>query len=146
MNKDLTAKANVTIHAPIAKVWDALVNPQVIKRYMFGATAVSDWKVGSPIAWKGEWKGKPFEDKGRILELRPEERLRYSHYSPLSGAPDKTENYHQVTIELSKQEDQEDQVRLDLFQDNNKTKEARDESERNWAMMLEGIKKAVEQS
>jgi len=146
MNKDLTAKANVTIRAPIAKVWDALVNPQVIKRYMFGATAVSDWKVGSPIAWKGEWKGKPFEDKGRILELRPEERLRYSHFSPLSGAPDEPENYHQVTIELSKQEDQEDQVRLDLFQDNNKTKEARDESERNWAMMLEGIKKAVEQS
>ena len=146
MNDDLTAKANVTIHAPIAKVWDALVNPQVIKRYMFGATAVSDWKEGSPIAWKGEWKGKPFEDKGRILELRPQERLRYSHFSPLSGAPDKPENYHQVTIELSKQEDQEDQVRLDLFQDNNKTKEARDESERNWAMMLEGIKKAVEQS
>jgi uncharacterized protein YndB with AHSA1/START domain len=146
MNKDLTAKANVTIRAPIAKVWDALVNPQVIKRYMFGATAVSDWKVGSPIAWKGEWKGKPFEDKGRILELRPEERLRYSHFSPLAGAPDKPENYHQVTIELSKQQDQEDQVRLDLFQDNNKTKEARDESERNWAMMLEGIKKAVEQS
>jgi uncharacterized protein YndB with AHSA1/START domain len=146
MNKDLTAKANVTIRAPIAKVWDALVNPQVIKRYMFGATAVSDWKVGSPIAWKGEWKGKPFEDKGRILELRPEERLRYSHFSPLSGAPDEPENYHQVTIELSKQEDQKDQVRLDLFQDNNKTKEARDESERNWAMMLEGIKKAVEQS
>ena len=146
MNEDLTAKANVTIHAPIAKVWDALVNPQVIKRYMFGATAVSDWKEGSPIAWKGEWKGKPFEDKGRILELRPEKRLRYSHFSPLSGAPDKPENYHQVTIDLSKQEDREDAVRLDLSQDNNKTKEARDESRRNWAMMLEAIKRAVEQS
>jgi uncharacterized protein YndB with AHSA1/START domain len=146
MNEDLTAKANVTIHAPIAKVWDALVNPQVIKRYMFGATAVSDWKEGSPIAWKGEWKGKPFEDKGRILELRPEKRLRYSHFSPLSGAPDKPENYHQVTIDLSKQEDREDAVRLDLSQDNNKTKEARDESQRNWATMLEGVKKAVEQS
>ena len=145
MNKDLTAKANVTIHAPIAKVWDALVNPQVIKRYMFGATAVSDWKEGSPIVWKGEWKGKPFEDKGRILELRSEERLRYSHFSPLAGAPDKPENYHQVTIDLSKQTDQ-DGVRLDLSQDNNKTKEARDESQRNWATMLEGVKKAVEQS
>jgi len=143
MNEELTAKAHVTIHAPVAKVWDALVNPQMIKRYMFGATAVSDWKEGSPIVWKGEWKGKPFEDKGRILELRPEERLRYSHFSPLSGAPDKPENYHQVTINLSKQKDD---VRLDLSQDNNKTKEARDESQRNWAMMLEGVKKAVEQS
>ena len=149
MNEELTAKADVTIHAPLAKVWDALVNPQVIKRYMFGATAVSDWKEGSPIAWKGEWKGKPFEDKGRILELRREERLRYSHFSPLSGVPDKPENYHRVTIDLSKQDDQngrEGYVRLDLSQDNNKTKEARDESQRNWTMMLEGIKKAVEQS
>ena len=65
MNEDLSAKASVTIHAPVGKVWDALVNPQVIKRYMFGATVVSDWKEGSPIAWKGEWKGQPFEDKGR---------------------------------------------------------------------------------
>jgi uncharacterized protein YndB with AHSA1/START domain len=146
MNEDLTAKANVTIQAPIAKVWDALVNPQVIKRYMFGATAVSDWKEGSPIAWKGEWKGKPFEDKGRILELRREERLRYSHFSPLSGAADKPENYHQVTIDLSKQDSQDGQVRLDLCQDNNKTKQARDESQRNWTKMLEGIKRAVEQS
>ena len=144
MNEDLTAKANVTIHAPIARVWDALVNPQMIKRYMFGATAVSDWKEGSPIVWKGEWKGKPFEDKGRILELRSEERLRYSHFSPLSGTPDKPENYHQVTIDLSKQDDQDGEVRLDLSQNNNKTKEARDESQRNWATMLAAIKKAVE--
>jgi uncharacterized protein YndB with AHSA1/START domain len=144
MNDDLTAKASVTLHAPVEKVWDALVNPEVIKRYMFGATVVSDWKEGSPIAWKGEWKGKPFEDKGRILELRPEQRLRYTHFSPLSGAPDKPENYHQVTIELSKQDDQRGTVRVDLSQDNNKTAKARDESQRNWAMMLEGIKKVVE--
>lgn len=146
MNEDLIAKAQVTIHAPIAKVWDALVNPEVIKRYMFGATAVSDWKEGSPIVWKGEWKGKPFEDKGRILEFRPEERLRYSHFSPLSGAPDKPENYHQVTIDLSKQDGQDGYVRLELSQDHNSTKEARDESQRNWTTMLEGVKKAVEQS
>ena len=103
MNENLEAKANVTIHAPIAKVWDALVNPEVIKRYMFGATVVTDWKEGSPIAWKGEWKGKPYEDKGRIVVLRPEERLQYRHFSPLTGAPDKPENYHTVTIELAEQ-------------------------------------------
>jgi hypothetical protein len=37
-------------------------------------------------------------------------------------------------------------VRLDLSQDKNKTTEARDESQRNWAMMLDGIKKVVEQA
>src|SRR5438477_12932758 len=100
MRENLEAKAEVTINAPVSRVWDALVNPEIIKRYMFGATVISDWKVGSPIAWKGEWKGKPFEDKGRILEVQRGTRLRYSHFSPLSGAPDRPENYHTVSIEV----------------------------------------------
>ena len=29
MRDDLTAKADVTINAPLAKVWDALVNPRL---------------------------------------------------------------------------------------------------------------------
>ncbi len=144
MGKGLIATAMTTIEAPRARVWQALVDPKAIKKYMFGTDVASEWRVGSSIVWKGEWKGKPFEDKGRILELRPEQRLRYTHFSPLSGAPDKPENYHQVTIELSKQDDQRGTVRVDLSQDNNKTAKARDESQRNWAMMLEGIKKVVE--
>ena len=123
------------------------MNPQVIKRYMFGATVVSDWKEGSPIAWKGEWKGQPFEDKGRLFssfDRRSGCATRIS--SPMSGAPDKPESYHQVTIELSKQDSHDGDVRVDLTQDNNKTEKARDESQRNWAMMLEGIKKVVEQA
>ena len=64
----------------------------------------------------------------------------------MSGTPDKPENYHQVTIELSKQDGQDDNVRVELSQDNNKTAKARDESQRNWATMLEGIKKVVEQA
>jgi len=49
MDKNLIAKASITINAPRAKVWDAFVNPAVIKQYMFGTNVVSDWKVGSPI-------------------------------------------------------------------------------------------------
>lgn len=141
MNEQLTAKADVTIQASVAKVWDALINPETIKRYMFGTTVVSDWREGSPIIWKGEWKGKPYEDKGRILELRAEEHLQYSHFSPLSGAPDKAENYHKVTIDLS---GPDGAVRVELSQDNNETEKARDESQRNWGKMLEGLKKTVE--
>ena len=38
------AKADTTIDAPVDKVWDALINPEMIKKYMFGTTAISDWK------------------------------------------------------------------------------------------------------
>lgn len=135
------AKAAVDVDAPVEKVWDGLTNPAVIKTYMAGADVVSDWKAGSPIVWKGEWKGKPFQDKGVILQIDPRHRLQYSHYSPTSGAPDRPENYHTVTVELTKVNGH---VHVDLSQDNNATDEARAHSEENWKMMLTGLKKAVE--
>jgi uncharacterized protein YndB with AHSA1/START domain len=137
----LVAKAGITINAPASKAWDALINPDLIKEYMFGATVESEWKLGSPITWKGQWKGKAYEDKGRILEIQPGHRLQYSHFSPLSGAADRPENYHNVTIDVV---GDDGPVRVELSQDNNKTPEAAEESRRNWMTMLEGLKRTVE--
>lgn len=142
MEKNLIAKASVVISAHSAKVWKALVNPKAIKQYMFGTTVVSDWHEGSPIIWKGEWQGKSYEDKGVILQFKPERTIQYSHFSPLSGLPDKPENYHTVTIELS---DENDQTRVSLTQDKNATEEQRADSEKNWGMMLAALKKFLEQ-
>lgn len=109
---------------------------------MFGADVITDWKVGSPIVWKGAFEGKEYEDKGRILKFEPEKVLRMTHYSPLSGEKDIPENYHTLTIELSKQN--ENATRVELTQDNNPSEEAREHSEKNWQGMLEGLKAVVE--
>lgn len=142
LNKNLVAKAFITISAPIAEVWGALVDPEAIKQYMFGTNVVTDWHVGNPITWKGEWQGKSYEDKGVILRFEPTRILQYSHFSPLSGLPDKPENYHTVTIEIS---GEGNQTRVSLTQDNNPTEEAREHSERMWEMMLAALKKFLEQ-
>ena len=84
-------------------MWDALVDPEAIRRYMFGTIVISDWTEGSPIVWRGEWKGKAYKDTGVILRLERGRVLRYSHFSPLSGLPDTPENHHTVTIELGEQ-------------------------------------------
>jgi uncharacterized protein YndB with AHSA1/START domain len=138
---NLIARSSITIAAPAEKVWNALVTPATIKQYMFGTTVASDWKVGSPITWKGEWQGKAYEDKGLIRQFQPGRALQYTHFSPLAGLPDKPENYHTVTIQLSPEGNQ---TRVSLTQDNNATEEARSHSEQNWAMMLDGLKKVVE--
>lgn len=142
MDKELIARTSVTISAPSEKVWDALVNPEAIKQYMFGTNVVSDWREGSPITWRGEWQGQPYEDKGVILQVRPELTLQYSHFSPLSGLPDRAESYHTVTIELS---GEGNQTRVSLAQDNNPTEQARDHSEENWGTMLTSLKRFLEQ-
>jgi uncharacterized protein YndB with AHSA1/START domain len=141
MGKGLTAEATTTIDAPRARVWQALIDPAAIKRYMFGADVVSEWRVGRPIVWKGEWKGKPYEDKGEILRFEPEQRLEYSHWSPLSGRPDEPGNYHTVTIELT---GEGDRSRVALAQDGNSSEEGRAHSQQNWQTMLDGLKKYVE--
>ncbi len=141
MDKKLVARASTTIDAPSAKVWDALVNPASIKQYLFGTEVVSDWRQGSPIVWKGEWQGRPYEDKGVILRLEPGRTLQYSHFSPQSGVPDEPNNYHMVTVNLASEGNQ---TRVSLAQDNNATDEEREHSEQNWHMMLAGLKQFVE--
>jgi uncharacterized protein YndB with AHSA1/START domain len=138
---NLIARSSITIEAPPAKVWQALVTPAAIKQYMFGTNVTSDWKEGSPITWKGEWQGKAYEDKGVIRQFKPNQALQYTHFSPLAGLPDKPENYHTVSIQLSIDGNG---TRVSLTQDNNPTEEARSHSEQNWKMMLEGLKKFVE--
>jgi uncharacterized protein YndB with AHSA1/START domain len=141
MDKKLIAKASTTIQAPVAKVWDALVNPATIKQYMFGTNVVSDWKKGSPIVFKGEWQGRKYEDKGVILDLQPQRKLSYSHFSPLSGLPEKPENFHTVTIDLV---DRGQQTLVALSQDNNADEKEREHSQKNWEMMLSDLKKLLE--
>ena len=136
------AKAKIIINASADKVWNALVSPDMIKKYMFGTTVNSDWKEGSRISWKGEWEGKPYEDKGVILRLRPNEKLQYSHFSPISGLDDIPENYHIVTIELA---EKDKQTTVILTQDNNANEKERVHSEKNWMTMLNNLKKLLEE-
>jgi len=141
MNKKFTAKATRTINAPPSKVWQALVNPEIIKQYLFNTDVISDWKVGSPIIYRGEWEGKPFEDKGEILQLEPEKVLSSTHWAPLAGVPDRPENYHTVTYTLS---EKGDGTAVTITQDNNATEDEKKHSEKNWKTVLAGMKKLLE--
>ena len=141
MELNLVATATVTIKATATKIWHALLDPETIKRYMFGTLVTSHWQVGSPITWEGEFNGKKYKDHGVILDLQREKRLRYSHFSPLSGKKDLPENYHTVTIDLATQGES---TVLSLTQDGNPSEAGRNESEKNWQAMLDGLKMMLE--
>jgi uncharacterized protein YndB with AHSA1/START domain len=141
MAGDLIARASTDVEAMPNEVWDALVDPKAIKQYMFGTDVRSTWQEGSSIVWSGEWQGNAYEDKGAILEFKPGRRIRYSHFSPLSGLPDVPENYHTVTVELTSIGEL---THISLTQDNNSNEEERGHSEENWAMMLAALKHYLE--
>ena len=143
MNSNLVATAKTLINAPKGNVWEALITPHAIKQYMFGTDVSSTWHEGDAIIWKGEMKGKPYEDKGVILKIDPERSLQYTHFSPASGQSDVPQNYHTITIDLT---DEGPQTQVRLTQDNNSSGAARDESAKNWHIMLDGLKQYVEKS
>jgi uncharacterized protein YndB with AHSA1/START domain len=139
--EDIIARVSVIVDAPKEKVWEALVTPQIIKQYFFGTEVRSDFKVGSPITWKGEWEGKSYEDKGEIREVNKDQLLQFTHLSPSSGEKDLPENYRIVTIILS---ENNGKTKVTLTQDNNNSEADREHSEKNWKGMLDGLKKVVE--
>jgi uncharacterized protein YndB with AHSA1/START domain len=142
MNKgQFISKAEVSINTNTEKVWDALVDPEMVRLYMFGTNVSSAWTKGSSITWRGEWQGKQYEDKGKILDVTPGKLLQFNHYSPLSGEEDIPENYHTVTIKL---EPSGVATVVLLEQDNNATEEAALHSENNWKMVLDSLKKLLE--
>jgi uncharacterized protein YndB with AHSA1/START domain len=141
MTQTLTANASTVVNRPAADVWTALITPAAIKEYMFGTNAASEWREGSAITWKGEWQGRAYEDKGVITRLEPHRVLQYTHFSPLSGLPDKPENYHTVTITLAPEANG---TRVSLSQDNNANEQEREHSKKNWEMMLGSLKKFLE--
>ncbi len=141
MDKSFIAKATVTINAPKSKVWEALTTARILKQFFFGADIVTDWKVGSSIIYKGEWEGKPYEDKGMILKFELEKLLVTTHWSPLSGVPDAPENYHTVTYELS---GKNGGTKVTITQDNNASEEEKLQSDKFWKSLLDGLKTLME--
>src|SRR5690349_7795040 len=126
----LTATVSDTIKAPPSEVWEALTTPETLKRYFFAAKVESDFEEGSPITFSGEYDGKAYKDKGEITEADPEKRLAYTHSSGGSAK-------HNVSYEL---EPDGNCTIVTIRQDGNESPEAKAASEKNWRMVLDGLK------
>ncbi len=97
----LIVKSIITINAPAVKVWNALVNPEQTKKYMFGCETVSDWQPGSPLLWKGSYEGKEMVFvKGIVLEIHPPTFLKYTVIDPNAAMEDIPANYLNITYLL----------------------------------------------
>ena len=94
-----SVNATIEIKAATTEIWEVLINPECIAKYI-GSTIQTDWKVGSPITWKGEMNGMKYVNKGTVLEAQPNQLLRYTYWSGLGGDTDLPENYSEITYTL----------------------------------------------
>lgn len=104
--KEQPLHKTISIHAPAAKVWDSLTNPELIPVWMSDApiTVTSGRKAGSPVTFNGDFHGLPYETRGTILQFEPNVVYEYSFWNSLSQLPDVPENYALITFRLTPEE------------------------------------------
>lgn len=111
----LFVKNEIRINASANKVWDALVNPDQTEKYMFGCRTISDWKVGSPLLWRGKYEGNEMDFvTGYVMEIIPGQLLKYSVIDPYATYPITPENHLVVTYQV---ETLDDECLLTVVQD-----------------------------
>jgi uncharacterized protein YndB with AHSA1/START domain len=138
---DLATTHSIRIQAPVDDVWSALTTPATIKRWFFGVDTETDWQVGGPLVHRGEWQGKPYEDKGTILRVEPPASLVHTHWSPASGLPDAPDNYQEVRWSLV---ERDGGTELTVQETNLPSEEAKAVSASSWEMVLSNLKELVE--
>lgn len=137
INQNLIIKKSININAHSLVIWDILVNPSKIKMYLFGKNVFTDWKVGRNILFEGEYDGEKYTDKGTILEINPEKKLKYTYLSGLSGLENEKNNYSIITFEINNNN-------LTLTQKGFKSKNEKNVLKLKWEHVLKNIKKIAE--
>jgi uncharacterized protein YndB with AHSA1/START domain len=142
MIKDkLMIETSILIHASNERVWHALVTPSIMKKYLMDSNVTSDWKVGSPITYEGEYQGKKYKDKGVIQKIQAPTLFQSTYWNSMSGKEDKPENYTLLSFRLSLAEGK---TKLTVDQDNISSEKERDQLTSNWNAVLAKLKEVVE--
>ena len=133
--------SKLKINAPAYKVWEALVNPEIIKKWQYGSDLITDWKEGSSIRFKSEWEGQIFEQWGTVLEIEQNKKLKYNLFAPRPDLEDKPENYFEMEYKLTKKGDT---TLLEIIQEDNRpgAKQEKIQGEEN--PVLKNLKEIIE--
>ncbi len=137
----MIATAATTIDATPQQVWEGLTEPDRIAVWMQGSRVTTNWEVGSPITWDGEFDGSRYQDKGEVLTHDEPHVLSMTHYSPVMGEPDAPENYHTLVYTLTRGDGV---THLELTQDGCADQEQADQFSRSWQQMLDALKAHLE--
>src|SRR5271157_2878043 len=82
------------------KLWQALTDPEITRRFWFGCRQESEWKTGSP--WRIMLPDGRLADSGEILEIGPPRRLAVSWRNEFKPEL-REEGYSRMTYELEEQ-------------------------------------------
>jgi len=133
--------STIKINASRQKVWDTLTKPELVKLWQYGSDLLTSWEIGSDIKFRTEWDGKVFEQWGKVLEVRPNELVKYSLFAPRPDLEDKPENYFIMSYVLTQQDGQ---TKLEIIQEDNRPNSVQEEPQGEENPVLKSLKQLAE--
>jgi uncharacterized protein YndB with AHSA1/START domain len=133
--------STITINAPVQKVWDTITKPELVKLWQYGSDLITTWEVGSPIKFSTAWEGKIFEQWGTVLEMQPNELIKYSLFAPAPGREDIPENYFIMNYILTADNEN---TKLEIIQEDNRPNAVQEEPQGEENPVLQMLKQVAE--
>ena len=136
-----TNVSTIFLSAPIEKVWNALTKPELVKQWQYGSDLITDWKTGNEIRFRNEWEGQVFEQWGTVLEVSPNQKIKYSLFFPRPELEDKPENYFIMSYVLS---EENQKVKLEIIQEDNRLGAVQEKPQGEENPILQSLKTIIE--
>jgi uncharacterized protein YndB with AHSA1/START domain len=136
-------KKSIDIRAEPAKVWEALTNPELTKKYFLHSEVYSTWNVGSPIVFRGKmFLFKTFRLTGKIEAIIKNKLLKYT----LRNTSDGSRSVSTVTDSLSYNNGVTTVSVTDDVGEGEGVEKRFKRSQKGWDKVLAGLKKIVERN
>ena len=139
----ITSKSTIVVNANKQKVWDALTKPEFVKQWQYGSDLLTDWKVGSDIRFRIEWDNEVFEQWGKILEIIPNELIKYSLFFPRPDLEDKEENYFIMSYIIS---EFKNAIKLEIVKEDNRSGVVKEKENNEENPILIALKEIIEKN
>ncbi len=122
-----------------AKLWKALITPEINRQFFYDTTQESEWKRGAP--WRLVKPDGDTCDSGKVLEIQPQKRLVLKWRN--ESVPElRKEGYSRMTCEIERQGPS---VKLTIIHEMGRPKSKLIESvSEGWPPILSSLKSLLE--
>lgn len=136
-----TNVSTIFLNAPAEKIWNALTKPELVKQWQYGSDLITDWKIGNEIRFRNEWEGQVFEQWGTVLEVVPNQKIKYSLFFPRPGLEDKPENYFIMSYVLT---EENQKTKLEIIQEDKRPGAVQEKPQGEENPILQALKTVIE--
>lgn len=133
--------STIKINASKQKVWDTITKAELVKLWQYGSDLLTTWQIGSDIKFRTEWDGKVFEQWGKVIEVRPNELVKYSLFAPRPDLEDKPENYFVMSYILT---EENGKTKLEIIQEDNRPNAVQEKPQDEENPILKSLKELAE--